>query len=325
MLHKEDTNLTEKKKFINELWEKGLRIETPLRGVTVEEKIENIIFYFEELERDEKVGISVEGYDKLLVDLKATIPEYKKLILKEFEMSDDTVLDSENLLDFNIKPRDILDVLPVEGLKIFIAEHKLKSRGDLVLNILDAYKDVENLMIESYELLGFRDIKGLKDNGIVLKEAELGLRFEDVTKTIFEKLGFNVDDDLKKKINNSKNQIDLILNLGNNDLIIIECKTIKEKGYNKFSTVSRQIKSYVDRSRAIGYDVVKTLLIAPDFSDDFINDCDLQFEVNLSLITAGSLMNILDGFKDSKLKQFPFQLLMKDVLIREDRILKAIK
>lgn len=324
-LHKEDTNLTEKKKFINELWEKGLRIETPLRGVTVEEKIENIIFYFEELERDEKVGISVEGYDKLLVDLKATIPEYKKLILKEFEMSDDTVLDSENLLDFNIKPRDILDVLPVEGLKIFIAEHKLKSRGDLVLNILDAYKDVENLMIESYELLGFRDIKGLKDNGIVLKEAELGLRFEDVTKTIFEKLGFNVDDDLKKKINNSKNQIDLILNLGNNDLIIIECKTIKEKGYNKFSTVSRQIKSYVDRSRAIGYDVVKTLLIAPDFSDDFINDCDLQFEVNLSLITAGSLMNILDGFKDSKLKQFPFQLLMKDVLIREDRILKAIK
>ena len=324
-LHKEDTNLTEKKKFINELWEKGLRIETPLRGVTVEEKIENIIHYFEELERDEKVGISVEGYDKLLVDLKTTIPEYKKLILKEFEMSDDTVLDSENLLDFNIKPRDILDVLPIEGLKIFIAEHKLKSRGDLVLNILDAYKDVENLMIESYELLGFRDIKGLKDNGIVLKEAELGLRFEDVTKTIFEKLGFNVDDDLKKEINNSKNQIDLILNLGNNDLIVIECKTVKEKGYNKFSTVSRQIKSYVDRSRAIGYDVVKTLLIAPDFSDDFINDCDLQFEVNLSLITAGSLMNILDGFKDSKLKQFPFQLLMKDVLIREDRILKAIK
>lgn len=324
-LHKDDTNLTDKKRFLNDLWEKGLRIETPLRGVTVEEKIENIILYFEELERDEKVGISVEGYDKLLVDLKATIPEYKKLIFKEFELSEDTVLNSENLLDFNIKPRDILDVLPIEGLKIFIAEHKLKSRGDLVLNILDAYKDVENLMIESYELLGFRDIKGLKDNGIIVKEAELGLRFEDVTKTIFEKLGFNVDDDLKKKINTPKNQIDLILNLGNNDLIIMECKTVKEKGYNKFSTVSRQIKSYVDCATSNGYNVVKSLLIAPDFSDDFINDCDLQFEVNLSLITASSLVNILDIFKDSKLKQFPFQLLMKDVLIREDRILKAIK
>ncbi|HZJ86753.1 MAG TPA: hypothetical protein VFC75_00885, partial [Erysipelothrix sp.] len=110
-----------------------------------------------------------------------------------------------------------------------------------------------------------------------------------------------------------------------NDLIIIECKTVKERGYNKFSTVSRQIKSYVDKTTSKGYNVVKTLMIAPDFSDDFINECDLQFEVNLSLITAGSLINILDGFKDSKLKQFPFQLLMKDVLIREDRILKAIR
>lgn len=324
-VHRDGTNLTEKKKFLNDLWSKGLRIDSNLRGVTVEEKIENIINYFEELERDEKVGISVEGYDKLLVDLEVTIPEYKKLMHKVFELPEDTILDSEHLLDLNIKPRDILDILPTEGLKIFIAEHNLKSRGDLVFNILDAYKDVENLMIENYELLGFRDLKGLKDNGIILKEAELGLKFEDVTKTIFEKLGFNVDDEVKKEINSAKDQIDLILNLGNNDLIIIECKTVKERGYNKFSTVSRQIKSYVDKTTSRGYNVVKTLLIAPDFSDDFINECDLQFEVNLSLITAGSLINILDGFKDSKLKQFPFQLLMKDVLIREDRILKAIR
>lgn len=324
-VHRDGTNLTEKKRFLNDLWSKGLRIDSNLRGVTVEEKIENIINYFEELERDEKVGISVEGYDKLLVDLEITIPEYKKLILKVFELPEDTILDSEHLLDLNIKPRDILDVLPVEGLKAFIEEHNLKSRGDLVLNILDAYKDVENLMIENYELLGFRDLKGLKDNGIVLKEAELGLKFEDVTKTVFEKLGFDVDEELKKTINTAKDQIDLILNLGNNDLIIIECKTVKERGYNKFSTVSRQIKSYVDKATSKGYNVVKTLLVAPDFSDDFINECDLQFEINLSLITAGSLVNILDGFKDSKLKQFPFQLLMKDVLIREDRILKAIR
>ena len=324
-VHRDGTNLTDKKRFLNDLWSKGLRIDSNLRGVTVEEKIENIVNYFEELERDEKVGISVEGYDKLLVDLETTIPEYKKLMFKVFELPEDTILDSEHLLDLNIKPRDILDVLPVEGLKAFIEVHKLKSRGDLVLNILDAYKDVENLMIENYELLGFRDLKGLKDNGIVLKEAELGLKFEDVTKTVFEKLGFDVDEELKKTINTAKDQIDLILNLGNNDLIIIECKTVKERGYNKFSTVSRQIKSYVDKATSKGYNVVKTLLVAPDFSDDFINECDLQFEINLSLITAGSLVNILDGFKDSKLKQFPFQLLMKDVLIREDRILKAIR
>lgn len=107
-------------------------------------------------------------------------------------------------------------------------------------------------------------------------------------------------------------------------MIIIECKTVKENGYNKFSYVSRQIKSYVKVAQNKGFNVVKSLLVAPDFSDDFINECDLEFEINLSLITAGALKNILDGFRNSKLKHFPYQLLMKDVLIKEDRILKAI-
>lgn len=324
-VHKEGTSLTDKKKFVNEIWEKGLKIQSPLRGVTIEEKIDNIIEYFDELEKDEKVGISIEGYDKLLIDLESTLPEYKKLVFKEFEMPEDTILNSGNLLDFNIKPRDILDILPSNYLKTFITEKQIKSRGDLVLNILDAYKDAENLMLENYESIGFRNLVALKENGITIRESELGLKFEDITKTIFEKLGFNVDEKLKNKLNTSKNKIDIILNLGNKDLIIIECKTVKESGYNKFSSVSRQIKSYVASATSIGYNVVKTLLIAPDFSDDFINECDLQFEVNLSLITAGSLTKILEGFKNSKLQQLPFQLLMKDVLIKEDRILKAIK
>ena len=324
-LYKEGTKLTDKKKFINEMWEKGLKIETPLHGITIEEKIDNIIDYFEKLEKDEKVGISIEGYDKLLVDLETTLPNYKKLVFNKFEMSEDTILNSSNLIDFNIKPRDILDLLPTVDLKTFVAEYNLKSRGNLVLNILNAYKDTENLMIENYEAIGFRNLAELKEHGIIIKESELGLKFEDVTKTIFEKLGFKVDDNLKKNINTTKNKIDLILNLGNNDLIIIECKTIKESGYNKFSSVSRQIKSYIENATSSGYNVVKSLLVAPDFSDDFINSCDLQFEINLSLITASSLINILEKFKNSKLKQFPYQLLMKDVLIKEDRILKAIK
>jgi len=71
--------------------------------------------------------------------------------------------------------------------------------------------------------------------------------------------------------------------------------------------------------------ITKYLLIAPDFSDDFINDCELEYDLNLSLITASSLLKILEGFKNSKKhKQFPYKLLMRDVLIREDRILKAI-
>jgi len=323
-VHKDGSNLTEKKKFLNTLWEKGLNISTPLKGVTIEEKIDNITQYFDNLEKDEKVGISFEGYEKLLLDLYEILPTFKKRVLGEFEMPDETVFDCNNLLDLNIKPRDILDVLSTEELKAFIEIKNLKSRGDLVQNVLDAYKDTENLLIEFYEAIGFRDLAKLKENGILIKESEIGLKFEEITKVIFSKLGFNVDDKLKQKINTAKDKIDILLNLDNNDVILVECKTVKESGYNKFSSVSRQIKSYLSLAEKNGLNVIKSLLIAPDFSDSFINDCDLEFEINLSLITASSLVNILEVFRSSKHKQFPYQLLMKDVLIKEERILKAI-
>ena len=323
-VHKDGTTIPEKKKLINELWKDGLQISTALRGATLEEKISSLINHFEEIEKDEKVGISIEGYEKLLIELGEVLPNFKKQIQQEFEMQDDKDINSQGLLDFNIKPQDILDIIPIEDLKNFISAKQIKSRGDLIFNILDAYKDAENLYIENYENIGFRDLAELKENGIIIKESELGLKFEDITKAIFEKLGFDVDEKLKKKLNDSKNKIDLVLNLGNNDIIIVECKTVKESGYNKFSAVSRQIKAYVDLAKKAGYSVVKSLLIAPDFSDDFVNDCGLEFEINLSLISAGSLVNILDGFRNCKHKQFPYQLLMKDVLIKEERILKAI-
>lgn len=324
-IHKDGTNLTDRKKAVNDIWCKGLKISTNLKGVTLEEKIENIITYFNEIELDEKVGISVEGYEKLLLEINEELKSFRKLVLNEFEMPEETILNSSTLLDFNIKPRDVLDILPTEDLKTFITAKELKSRGDLVLNILDAYKDTENLLIENYVAIGFRNLNLLKENGITIKESELGLKFECLTQKIFEQLGFNVDDSLRKKLNTAKNKIDLVLNLGGDDIIIVECKTVKESGYNKFSSVSRQIKSYVDLAKKEGLNVVKSLLVAPDFSDEFVNDCDLEFEINLSLITAGSLVNILDGFRESKHKQFPYQLLMKDVLIKEERILKAIK
>jgi hypothetical protein len=324
-IHKDGTNLTERKKIINDIWDKGLKISTSLKGVTLEDKVENIISYFNEIELDEKVGISVEGYEKLVIELNEELKSFRKLVLKEFQMPEETILNSSTLLDFNIKPRDIIDILPIDDLKSFIAIKGLKSRGDLVLNILDAYKDAENLLIENYVAIGFRNLNLLKENGIVIKESELGLKFECLTQKIFEELGFNVDESLKKRLNTAKNKIDLVLNLDDNNIIIIECKTVKESGYNKFSSVSRQIKSYVDLATKEGFNVVKSLLVAPDFSDDFVNDCDLEFEINLSLITASSLLSILDGFRVSKHKQFPYQLLMKDVLIKEDRILKAIR
>ena len=85
------------------------------------------------------------------------------------------------------------------------------------------------------------------------------------------------------------------------------------------------MKSYTGLAKATDYKIIKSLLIAPDFSDDFINDTELEYDLNLSLITASSLIKILEGFKNSKKhKQFPYKLLMRDVLIKEDRIIKAM-
>jgi hypothetical protein len=323
-IHKEGTNIADKKKFINEFCDKELQINPPLKGVVIEDKIANLIKYFEDVEKDEKIGISVDGYEKLLTELDELLPELNQKLKKQFELQDEKVLRSSYLLDYNLKPRDILEILNNEELTIFCQAKQIKTRGDIILNILDAYKDAENLYLENYENIGFRDLIALKANGLTIKEADLGIKFEDLTKKIFASLGFDVDENLRKKLNTDKDKIDILLNLGNNDLILIECKTVKESGYDKFSSVSRQLKAYTDLAKFNNFKVIKSLLVAPDFSDAFIKDCGYGYELNLSLIKASSLIKILEGFKKSKHKQFPYNLLMRDVLIQEEIVLKAI-
>jgi len=322
---KEGTKLTEKKKYINEFWGKRLNIKTSLKGVTLEDKITNLLKYFETREKDEKVGISVDGYEKMLIELNETLPKLNSQIKDAFELQDEFVLRSDFLLDYNIKPRDILDLISEKDLVLFTQERSLKSRGDKIINILDNYKDSENLYLENYENIGFRKYNELKDNGINIKESEIGVKFEDLTKTILSKLGLNVDEKLRKYLNTKKDKIDIIVNLGNNEIIVIECKTIKESGYNKFSSVSRQLKAYNDLAKKNDYKVRKLLLVAPDFSDDFVEDCELDVDLELSLLTAKSLLDIFEAFKKTtKYKEFPYKLLMRDVLINSDRIIKAI-
>jgi hypothetical protein len=324
-IHKDKANLTEKKHFLNEFCDKELGINPALKGITLEDKINNLIKYFEEIEQDDKVGISIDGYEKLLADLNEILPKFNAELKKEFEFQDENVLNSQYLLSYNLKPRDILEMISIGDLSLFIKTIQIKSRGDLITNILENYKDSANLYLENYTEIGFRNLAALKENGIVIKESELGLKFEELTKNIFTQLGFNVDETLRKQLNTDKDKIDIVVNLGNNELILIECKSIKDSGYNKFSSVSRQLKSYSKLATINNYKVIKSLLVAPEFTTEFIKDCGLDYELNLSLITASTLSRILIGFKESKHIQFPHNLLMRDVLIQEDRILAAIE
>jgi hypothetical protein len=321
-IYKDGATLNEKKKSLNELCEKGLNIG-PLKGNTLDDKINSLIDYFENVEKEEKVGISVDGFEKLLTELNQSLPKLNNQLRVFFEFQEEFVMTASFLLDYNIKPRDILDLIEKADLSKFIKDNGVKQRGDDILNILEHYKDVENLYLENYENVGYRNLNILKENGISIKESELGLKFEELTKTIFKGLNFNVDEKLKTQINTNKDMIDILLNLGNNEVIIVECKSIKEKGYNKFSAVSRQLKSYQSLALKNNLRIVKILLIAPEFSDDFVTDCEMDIEMNLSLITAATLLNIFKFFKVSKYKDFP-HVLFRDIIINEERILKAL-
>lgn len=325
-IHKDGTNVSDKKKFLNEFWSKSLNLSPALKGTTLEEKLENIIAHFDTIEKNEKVGISIDGYEKLLMELDETLPKLNTQVKDEFELQDENVLKSNLLLDYNIKPRDILNIIQSKELEKFCKSRKIKIRRNDIENILDAYKDSENLYLENYVNIGFRDLNTLKENGIIIQEANLGIKFEDLTKSIFSQLGFNVDEKLKKELNTKKDKIDILLNLDKNELFIVECKTVKESGYNKFSEISRQVGSYFKLAEEKGYRVSKILIVAPKFSNDFVTDCESDSDLNLSLLTASSLQNILERFKKSKkYKTFPHKLLMKNVLIQEDKIIKAIQ
>ena len=321
-IHKDGTTLNEKKKALNELCEKGLGIKN-LKGTVLEDKIESLINYFENVERDEKLGMSFDGYEKLLGDLNASLPGLNSKIKNEFELQHEFVLKAEILIDYNLKPRDIIDLVDKDELKIFMSEQGISNRGDDVLNCLDHYKDTDNLYLENYSIVGYRDLNKLKENGIQIKEADLGIKFEELTKTIFTGLGLNVNEGLRKTINTKKDLIDILIDLGNDEVIIVECKTSKEKGYNKFSAVSRQLKAYQKLVDANNLRITKILLVAPEFSDDFVTDVEMDVEMNLSLITAGALYNIFEAFKDSKYEVFP-HVLLRDIVINEGRIIKAL-
>jgi len=324
-IFRDDINKTERRATINELIEKRLRIDEKIKGASLEAKVENLITYFKNREKDGALTISVNGYEKLLKDVKGHIPKLNSIVREEFELQEEDVLKAKFLLMYNIRPSDVLYLLTDDEVKDFCNAQSISIRGNEIQNVLDEYKDVENLFIENYELIARRDFNSLQENGLDVKEAEIGVKFEEVTKSILKKLGFNVDDDLRDSVNTSKDKADIILNEGENSLIIIECKSIKEKGYNKYSSVARQVKSYKNNAEKKGYEVMKIFIVAPEFTDEFINDCTLDYESNLSLITADNLIEIYNVFKEFGHKSLPISLLMRDVLIDKERVLKSLE
>lgn len=261
----------------------------------------------------------------MLLDLDTYVKGANKLIRSTFQLQEEDVMHGEFLTDYNIMPRDILELFTSESLADLCTERQIKTRGNLVENILAAYKDTEDLLVENYESIGFRDINSLKENGIAISEADLGSTFEDVTKYIFGKLGLDVDEKLRKKLNTEKDKMDILLRTGENSVVLVECKTVKENGYNKFSSISRQVKSYKSLLEKNDYQVDKIIIVAPDFSEDFVADCGDEYSLPITLLKAGTLASIYNTVKTTGSNRFSIQMISRDILVQEDRIIRALK
>lgn len=324
-IHKADTKLVDKKKAIAVLCDERLSITPAIKGATLDEKVENLIAYFSKQYVEEKIGISTGGYERLLLDLNEYVKGSSKTIRNAYQLQEEDVMHGEFLTDFNIMPRDVLELFSPEALIDLCNARQIKTRGNVIENILAAYKDTEDLLVENYESIGFRDLNALKDNGITILESELGSTFEEVTKYILEQLGLTVDEKLRKKLNTEKDKMDIIIRTGENNVVLVECKTVKENGYNKFSSISRQVKSYMNLLERNDYHVDKIIIIAPDFSDDFVADCGDEFTLPITLLKAGSLATIYHTVKETGHNRFTLQMFSRDILVQEDRIIRALK
>ena len=324
-MHKNDVKLADKKKAITALCDEKLAIVPAIKGATLDDKVNNLIAYYAKLYSDEKIGISTGGYERLLVDLNSNVKGSEKIIRDAFQLQEEEIMHGEFLTDFNIMPRDVLELFSSDALIPLCEAKEIKTRGSIIDNILAAYKDTEDLLVENYEAIGFRDINSLKENGIILSEAELGTTFEEVTKYIFGKLGLDVDEKLRKKLNTEKDKMDILLRTGENSVVLVECKTVKESGYNKFSSISRQVKSYKNLLEKNDFQVDRILIVAPDFSEDFVADCGDDFSLPITLLKAGSLSEIYHAVMSTGSNRFTLQMLLRDILVQEDRIIRALK
>jgi len=311
-------------KKIQEFIIKDLEIDLPRAGRSLEEKVANLIIYFNELEKDDATSLSRDGYEKLLNLLKETIPNINIRIKEEFEIQDEDVMSSEFLADYHIGPRDVIYLLKREELLDFCKKNGIKSRGNLVSNSINSFRNIRDLYLESFESVGCRDLHSLKEKGLMVKESGLGSLYEELTKDIFKRLGFNVDEKLRQELNTDRAKMDVLINLGGKDIIIVECKSVKDKNYNKYTAASRQLKSYEGLCKKKGYRVSQVVIVSNEFTEDFVSECEYDYELSISLISSAGLLKILEGLKESSLTELPVRLLLKDGMLNADRIVKVL-
>ncbi|WP_417658536.1 hypothetical protein [Pseudidiomarina sp.] len=322
-LHGEKVLVNVKKERLKQLID-DLQLKLDKLGTTLEERCELILEALNTSADREFNVLSAAGYKALFETITECMPKIVKTLRDEFELEDNIELDVERLRALSITPYDILYTLTNDEVKSLKVAMEITRRGDARQVIVEAFANATDKLIENYEALARRDLAALKQKNIEIAEADIGVKFEEVTKAIFEELGFEVDEDLRRQINTAKDKADILISLSDDDVIIGEAKTCKNGDFAKYSTTSRQIKAYVNRCESAGKRVSQVLIIAPTFSSDFVESAELDTEVNISLLEAAGLKKILEAYKSRRNPNFSAKLLTKGGLLKADLIAKRI-
>lgn len=322
-MHAPEDNQNQRKDRLKQLIA-DLEIDTEKLGTTLDERIHLIITSLANATEKEFESLSASGFKELMKTLEEHFPTIIKVIKTQFELEDNEVVDTEKLRALSITPYDILYLLSNDEVKTVRDSMGLSKRGNPRFSILECFANATDKLIDNYDLLAKRDVNALREVGAEVAEADIGVKFEEVTKAIFELLDLNIDEEVRKEINTSKDKADIIISLSDDDIIIGEAKTCKSGDFAKYSTTSRQVKSYVTRAESLGKRVAQVLIIAPSFSGDFIESAEMDTEVNISLLEARGLKLILDAFKAKRNPKFSAKLLTKGGLLKAELIAKTI-
>ncbi|WP_372761181.1 hypothetical protein [Pseudoalteromonas sp.] len=322
-IHNIEDNQNQRKERLKQLIQ-DLEIDTEKLGTTLDERIGLILSSLSGATEKEFDSLSASGFKQLLKTLEEHFPTMQVVLKEAFELEANEIIDTEKLRALSITPHDILYLLSNDEVKEVRDSMGLSKRGNPRFAILESFANATDKLIENYDALARRDINALKEAGADVIEADIGVKFEEVTKAIFELLELNIDEDLRKDLNTSKDKADIVISLSDNDIIIGEAKTCKNGDFAKYSTTSRQVKAYVTRAENQGKRVAQVLIIAPSFSDDFIESAEMDTEVNISLLEAHGLKLILDAYKSKRNPSFAPKLLTKGGLLKAELIAKNI-
>ncbi|WP_149981985.1 hypothetical protein [Pseudoalteromonas rhizosphaerae] len=322
-IHNVEDNQNQRKERLKQLIQ-DLEIDTEKLGTTLDERIGLILSSLSGATEKEFDSLSASGFKQLLKTLEEHFPTMQAVLKEAFELEANEVIDTEKLRALSITPHDILYLLSNDEVKEVRDSMGLSKRGNPRFAILESFANATDKLIENYDALARRDINALREAGADVIEADIGVKFEEVTKAIFEILELNIDEDLRKDLNTTKDKADIVISLSDNDIIIGEAKTCKNGDFAKYSTTSRQVKAYVTRAENQGKRVAQVLIIAPSFSDDFIESAEMDTEVNISLLEAHGLKLILDAYKSKRNPSFAPKLLTKGGLLKAELIAKNI-